>query len=360
MEMIAMKKRRDSNLELYRIVVMLLIVCHHYVIHSGILPLCKDNYLSANSIFFHLLGMWGKIGINCFVMITGYYMCKSDISLRKFLKLLFEIEFYRITIYIIFAIVGKDAFSITNIAYTLFPFRNIGYLFVPAFMLFYLTIPYLNILIKNLTRKTHLYLLCLLLFTYTFLSSFPGCSVSFNYVTWFIVLYLTAAFIRLYPPSLSKQKFINTDFKLGLFSTVLCIIFSVTSVLITLFINERYNMDKNPFRYVMDSNVVMAFFTSVSSFYLAKSVKIPYNKFINLVGGSTFGVLLIHDGNSYMRHWLWKDSIQASDIFNSTHFIIYSLIIVISIFTLCIIVDRLRILFIERIFLYYMEKLRIK
>ena len=85
---------RLSNFELYRIIVMLLIVAHHYVVNSGVEPLMAENPLAAKSIFLYLLGMWGKTGINCFVLITGYFMCKKQITLRKFLKLLLEVEFY--------------------------------------------------------------------------------------------------------------------------------------------------------------------------------------------------------------------------------------------------------------------------
>lgn len=37
------KKVRDSNLELYRIVAMLLIVAHHYVVNSGLLDVMGQN-----------------------------------------------------------------------------------------------------------------------------------------------------------------------------------------------------------------------------------------------------------------------------------------------------------------------------
>lgn len=70
-------KIRNSNLELYRIIVMLLIVAHHYVVNSGLITVMEETPLSARSIFFYLFGAWGKIGINCFVLITGYFMCKS-------------------------------------------------------------------------------------------------------------------------------------------------------------------------------------------------------------------------------------------------------------------------------------------
>lgn len=40
---ITVKKVRDSNLELYRIIVMLLIVAHHYVVNSGLLDVMLQN-----------------------------------------------------------------------------------------------------------------------------------------------------------------------------------------------------------------------------------------------------------------------------------------------------------------------------
>lgn len=104
-------KTRNSNLELYRVIVMLLIVAHHYVVNSGLMDVIKDEPFSSNSIFFYLFGAWGKTGINCFVLITGYFMCKSQITVQKFLKLLFEVLFYNILIYFVFAICKYEKFS---------------------------------------------------------------------------------------------------------------------------------------------------------------------------------------------------------------------------------------------------------
>jgi peptidoglycan/LPS O-acetylase OafA/YrhL len=72
------KKLRNSNLELYRIISMMMIVAHHYVVNSGLTgeggPLLTD-FTSGKSLFLSVFGAWGKTGINCFLMITGYYMC---------------------------------------------------------------------------------------------------------------------------------------------------------------------------------------------------------------------------------------------------------------------------------------------
>lgn len=77
--------QRQSNIELFRIITMLLIVCHHYVVNSGLFPLIQSNPDSPQSVFLSLFGMWGKTGINCFVLISGYFMCQSKITLKKFL-----------------------------------------------------------------------------------------------------------------------------------------------------------------------------------------------------------------------------------------------------------------------------------
>ncbi|WP_416372134.1 hypothetical protein [Bacteroides sp.] len=112
---------------------MLLIVAHHYVVNSGLIQVMEKNPLAGDSIFLYLFGMWGKIGINCFVLITGYFMCKSSITIRKFLKLILEVLFYNILIYIIFILFGHESFSITGCLKVLFPIRNIATNFTACF-----------------------------------------------------------------------------------------------------------------------------------------------------------------------------------------------------------------------------------
>ena len=97
--------------------------------------------------------MWGKTGINCFVLITGYFMCKSQITLRKFLKLLLQIEFYNILINAVFVLTGYKAFGL-NVLYEMFwPIKGVADGFTSCFLLFYLCIPFLNVLVHNLDKK---------------------------------------------------------------------------------------------------------------------------------------------------------------------------------------------------------------
>lgn len=70
--------KRSSNLELLRIIAMVAIVSHHYVVNSGITNHFDYANITPNMIFLQLWGMWGKTAINIFVMITGYFMPEKN------------------------------------------------------------------------------------------------------------------------------------------------------------------------------------------------------------------------------------------------------------------------------------------
>lgn len=192
-------KTRSSNLELFRIITMLVIVAHHYVVNSGIMPVIWENYPSTKSLFLLLFGWGGKTGINCFVLITGYFMCTSDITFRKFLKLFLPYCFYNAAFLAIFVLSGYVDPTPKFIIKSLVPILKIKDGFISCYLVFFCFIPFLNILIKDLTKRQHQALLglCLLVF-----SVFPciRISVTYSYVSWFMVIYLIGSYIRLYPP----------------------------------------------------------------------------------------------------------------------------------------------------------------
>lgn len=200
------KKERYSNIELYRIIVMLLIVMHHYVVNSGLFDEMFKTPTAPESIFLYMFGMWGKTGIDCFVLITGYFMCKSSISLHKFVKLLLQVELYNILFGCIFLYAGYMPLSVNSIIQIINPIPSVNTNFTSCFLLFYLFIPFLNILLNNLSKSQHLLLVILCLGIYTILGTIPWIGVTFNYVTWFCVLYVVASYIRLYGIWRSEDK----------------------------------------------------------------------------------------------------------------------------------------------------------
>lgn len=335
-------KKRDSNLELFRIITMLLIVAHHFVVNSGLIDdgVIYNSPFSVNSIFLLIFGAWGKTGINCFLLITGYFMCKSHITINKYLKLLFEIYFYKIVFSCIFWLTQYETFSVKSLLLTLLPFKNIEHNFTGCFLLFYLFIPFINILIKNLSEKQHISLIIVLFLTYTVIGTVKR--VTFNYITWFSVVYIISAYIRLYP-----KKFFNSS-KIIWFMLA-SIFLSVASVIGCIWISNKTNRNI-AYYFVTDSNSFLPLITSVTAFLFFKNLKIKYNGLINAMGASTFGVLLIHANNETMRKWLWTDLLKSTEHFSSDFMPLYAFICVIAIFIVCCIIDQLRIKFLEKPF----------
>ena len=325
----------------------MLIVAHHFVVNSG-LTSESANYsepLSGQSLFLLLFGAWGKTGINCFVLITGYFMCRSNITIRKFVKLLGGgVMFYRIVIYLVFFLTGYEAFSISSFTKAIIPINQIGTNFTSCFIVFYLCIPFLNILVHHLSEKQHVRLLCLLGFLYILLGT--AHRVTMNYVSWFIVLYFIASYIRLYP----HKCFSNT--KLWGWLTLIILIISSISVISSTWLGTRINRHMH-YAFVADSNTLLAVALGISSFLFFKNVKIPYNRLINTIAVSTFGVLCIHANSDTMRRWLWGDLLDNTGHYGSPIMPLYAVGCVIGVFVVCVLIDMARIQCVEKFFSGY-------
>ncbi len=346
-------KQRDSNIELYRIISMLFIVAHHYVVNSGLVDtdgVIFSDVTSWRSIFLLLFGAWGKIGINCFMMITGYFMCKSHITIKKFVKLLGQIYFYKIGIYLIFLITGYEKFSVSELLKIVYPIYKIEQNFTSCFIMFFLCIPFLNILVQNMNEKQHRNLLILMSVIYVIPGTILMFNVSMNYVSWFAVLYFIASYIRMYPKAIHS----NTVFW-GI-ASLAAIIISAASVVICTVLPTKFGMNPLPFIFVTDSNNLLALITGVATFMFFKNLKIGYSKIINNIAATTFGVLLIHASSNTMRRWLWSDVLENVEMYSSKYIVLHAVGSVIGIFIVCSVIDMLRIRFLEKPFMAFWDK----
>lgn len=345
-------KKRESSIELFRIITMIVIVAHHYVFNSGLMDaIITSETLKFNHIFLLLFGWGGKIGINCFVLITGYFMCKSSITLKKFLKLFLEIEFYTVLIYIVFVIFGYSDLTLKGIIKALFPFSPLNSNnFTGCYMLFFLFIPFLNILINNLNKKQHFVLISLAIIIYSLLPS-AFIELTFSYIGWFMIVYLIASYIRLYPLKWFSNKKI---------CTILCIfsvLISLGSVMFGVFLSKFLGKTVMIYyHFVIDSNKLLAIMTAVFAFLYFKNLNIKYSKTINLISASTFGVFLIHANSDLMRKFLWIDLFKNISFINSKYLVLHAILVVLGIYIVCTIIDILRIKLIERPFFNFYEK----
>lgn len=333
-------KKRDSNIELYRIILMLLIIAHHYVVNSGVVEVLYENPINFKSIIMFLFGAWGKIGINCFILITGFFMCKSNISLKKFLKLLLEVEFYNIIIYILMIIVGVDTLNFKHIIKSMMPIQQINTNFTGCFLAFYLFIPFINILIKNMNEKQHLCLIGLMLFVYSILGTIPKITVVMNYISLYFMIYLIGSYIRLY-----KIEIFENKRNIKLFNIIMIILVNL-SVIVGIFVGYKLNK-KLAYYFVNDSNKIIAVAASMALFLRFKNMNLKYNKVINQVAKSVFGVLCIHANSLEMIYFLWHKLLKNTQAFQHNTYLLHAVISVAVVFIICTIIDQARIKLIE-------------
>lgn len=316
------------------------------------IPMVAPNdsaYIANNALLemYRTTGEWGKTGINCFVLITGYFMCEFQITARKFAKLLGEVMFYNIVIYLLFLMTGYEPFSLKTLLLSIVPITSVNTNFTACYLIFFLAIPFLNILIHNITQKQHFLLMILCGFTYIFFGTMRR--VTMNYVSWYAVLYIIASYIRIYP----KPMYDNVN--VWGWVTLLCMAISMISVVMSAWLGMKLNRQM-AYCFVSDSNTLLAVIVGIASFLFFKNIEIKYSRLINTVAASTFGVLCIHANSDTMRRWLWKDIFSNVVMYNSQYLILYSMGSVVVVFLVCTVIDWIRITLLEKTFLLWFDE----
>jgi len=162
------------------------------------------------------------------------------------------------------------------------------------------------------------------------------------------VLYFIASYVRLYP----KKIFSKT--KVWGWLTVATVALSVLSIVASVLLGA--NWERRAYRFVTDSNALLALAVGFCSFMFFKNVKVKKCRFINAVGATTFGVFLIHANSNAMRTWLWKDTLNNVGMYDSFWMPVHAIASVIMIFVICSAIDYLRIRFVERPFFKLWDK----
>ena len=285
-------------------------------------------------------------------------MCNSSISLRKYLKLYLWIITYALLINGVFLISGRIHFG-PRLLLSLLPFTNIhSNSFTSAFMMWYLFIPFLNILLRGITRRQHQLLIMLLLLVFSIYPFVPVyLNIDNNPICWFSTVYVIAAYIRKYPDYVYKCE----SAKVWGGITACLILVATASVIALLWLRQNYGLSVSQYGMIADSDKPLAILIAVSSFLWFKNKKIGndgYNKWINILGGASFGVLLIHSNSFAMRKWLWVDIFDCVGHYNLPlcQLILYAIIVVILIYLVCTAIDYARLTVIEKPFFRWYDK----
>ena len=306
---------------------------HHYAIHAGFdftAPLSLKLY------YIQCLNMGGKIGVNLFVLISGYFLCTSTFSIKRIIKLELQVIFYSILIPVLFFAFMPNKVTVIDILKGVTPLRSRLYWFYTVYFFLAVISPFLNKMISAMKKKDLRQLIFILAVFWiltpllpkfgTFLYSLSG---------WFIFLYLCAAYIRLYPEDFSKSSYFYIY--MGIATYLLILLYVLSFDLLGLFdmkFREKINY------YIPERNILV-FFSSAMLFTGFSKLNLGTRKMLNSVSSAMFGVYLIHD-NTFSRDFLWRDFFQNARWQNSNWIFLHAIIAISSVLILSTLIDKAR------------------
>lgn len=194
------KIKRNSNIELLRIISMLMVLVLHCLAWGGALDynsginLCVYWWMEALSI----------IAVDVFVLISSYFLIEVKFKAKNVFKVAVGgVWIYSVLFTFIAMKIDTQAITITALIKACVPILTKKYWFVNSYVLMYIVSPYLNKLIHSLSKKQFSILTGYLLIFFSIRSTiFP--------MTWsqddtagmgiigFVMLYCIGAWIRLY------------------------------------------------------------------------------------------------------------------------------------------------------------------
>lgn len=285
------KKQRQSNVELFRIIMIFAIVMHHSILYGffeGHLTLTQ-TYVS------ELFASLGKVGVAGFMMITGYFsihkMKNNKASLQSTHRIVW---FYSLLYLILFWHTGEVSRSLAFKA--LFPIIGGNYWFVTSFMMTMLLAPFINRGFQALEQKESKQLLFVLMILLTVLQLVPHQELALGNTMLFILFYLTGGYIRQYvdPKQVARWKIIGL------------IIMNYIVMNIGNFISTYFGYEAMPFS---SNESVFVYLMATLAFILFLGFDLGSIRWINTISSMTFAVYLIHD-NPIVREFLWRKALK--------------------------------------------------
>ncbi len=283
-------KNRNANMELLRVLSMIMVVCIHLFTKTSVLWEIPEQS-PAYHMSWILYGLC-MTGVNCFVLLTGYFMIYAEFKLEKLLNIYVQVLFYSLVMAFIVRCVLHLELS-TGLRRAILPVTSGEYWFATVYLALYLLGPFVNILVRNLNKESFQRLLLILGILFSVIPTFLdadgwlGDGGAYG-IVWFIFLYLLGSYIRKYQDVIPDKKY-------G------CYYFASVAVIP---ISKIVKLPEVFYRF----NSLPALLSSVFLFLFFARKKESYGKLDRLIllgGRLSFGVYLIHN-NPNFSHFMWE------------------------------------------------------
>ena len=335
------RKKRDSNLELLRLIAMVFVLFVHASFTALNAPSTEEVIAQPISSFSRFFSeSISIVCVNIFILITGWYGIHPKVE--RFCTIIFQMHFIGLIVYFVLFILGITKEQIlSEWLNRLLCCKELW--FVGAYMVLYILSPVLNAFTETVSHKTFKNVLVSFFAIQTVLGFCNHNSFFCNGYSplSFAGLYLLSRYIKIYP---NKYCVFNKlyDICIYLFTAFLTAFFSMLLVGIAGKNGWALYTYLSPL-VILGSVYLLLFFTKLSF----------YSKSINWTASSAFAVYLLHCDPllfepyflSSIRKWYIDCSVSV--------FLFYSSMLIISVFCLAIFVDKIRLLLWEQAYSVY-------
>ncbi len=321
------KKTRLANIELLRVLSMLMVVTLHFLSRGGV----SENAVPFSGVWV-LASVWDALSIvsvNVYVLISGYFLIQSEFKAQKLINIILQVFTYSFLLYVILTAIGKNTFSVTGFIKACFPVLTNQYWFASAYVGLYILFPFLNKGLRAMTQKQHRNLNIVLVLLFTLYLPAKALGQNGYSIVWMVCLYVFGAYLRLYYQP--KKKITG---KMVLFYLVPSVLLPLSSICISVLSKFVSPTIANYSEWFYKNNSVLVLWASVALFLLFLNLEIKGErsaKWICTVGGLTFGVYLFHN-NPTLRGMLWQ-ALRLPEMMAHWWFFFAGVGIIVAIFT---------------------------
>lgn len=198
-------KSRQKNLEKLRCVAMMMVVALHFLGKGNLLGDVSAPKMSGVGLAAWALEALCIVAVNCYMLLTGYFLSESSFKPGRLLGLYLQIWMYSVGVGLAAWALGMVPAQEVNTHYfltLLFPVSMGHYWFMSAYVYFYLLLPLVGSAVKRMTKEQLKLVLIMFLGVFCVAKSIlpfrlEGDGQGYDMI-WYLCVFLTAAYIRKY------------------------------------------------------------------------------------------------------------------------------------------------------------------
>ncbi|MDE5746916.1 MAG: acyltransferase [Acetatifactor sp.] len=304
-------KKRIASIELLRILAMMMVVMLHYLSKGELLTSLTEEF-DASSYIAWLLEAFSIVAVNVYMLISGYFLVDSGFKIGRLVQLVCQVLFYSLLIPPVLLAAGilqPEQVTVYRLFQYALPGQMAHYWFITAYLIMYLLSPVLAAGARALSQKQLRNTIVLLLLFFSVSKSVLPVQLEVDNLgydgLWFVCVFLTAAYMRLYGiPFLQKGR-----------RAALCYLGSCALIYgLTMGVRLFYLKTGRLGHFIhapYDYNHILNLFAAISLFYAFSQWKLSGEKLIGKVilrvAPYTLGVYLLHEHvelRTLWPHWL--------------------------------------------------------